>query len=422
MGSRFVPGYNFHHDESVTSRQLMTRLTRNLLIIGALVLLTVVGVWVLFQTTTRGALIRAESLRFRRLQVGRVEKEGAYRFYYITNRGVGTGGGELADRFSNTRVEGLRFGSFDAKIKPSLGLTAVFDPGKWFRNKEISIRDERELERAEFIEQLQGVIRDSPHRSLLVLVHGYKEQFPSALRKTAFVSHILDINTPVLLFDWPGDQPGTPIAAYRRAVEVAEASGTELAQTLELVIREIQPERLWLIANSMGGQVVADAFGLLYQEADLADLQTEFEDVVLTAPDVDLDEFNNQFKREISALTQHLTVYVSSNDRALLASRIVNRGRRRGESTVDSRSVDQEQLEEAIRVAELIEPDSDLITLVDVTPVNRTINFHNFYLESPEVYNDLYLRLVNPDTPHNRVLYPIQSRDGSIYWVLTHGP
>jgi len=72
-------------------------------------------------------------------------------------------------------------------------------------------------------------------------------------------------------------------------------------------------------------------------------------------------------------------------------------------------------------MAELIEPDSDLITLVDVTPVNRTINFHNFYLESPEVYNDLYLRLVNPDTPRNRVLYPIQSRDGSIYWVLTRG-
>ena len=399
----------------------MTRIKRNLLIVAALVLLGVVGVWVLFQMTTRGALLRAESFQFRRMQVARLEKEGAYRFYYVTNRGLGTDGTTLEGRFGNQREGQLRFGSFDAQIEPSLGLRAVFDPGKWFRNEEIDIRDEQELDQTEFVEQLQGMIRDSPHQSLLVIVHGYREQFPSALRKTAFVSHVLDINTPVLLFDWPGDQPGTPIPAYRRAVEIAEASGAELALALELVIREIQPDRLWLVANSMGGQVVAEAFGLLHQEADLADAQTELEDVVLMAPDVDLDEFDNQFKREISALAQHLTVYVSSNDRALLASRIVNRGQRRGESTLDSRNVDQEQLEEAIRMAELIEPDSDLIALVDVTPVNRTINFHNFYLESPEVYNDLYLRLVNPDTPRNRVLYPIQSRDGSIYWVLTRG-
>ena len=83
--------------------------------------------------------------------------------------------------------------------------------------------------------------------------------------------------------------------------------------------------------------------------------------------------------------------------------------------------MDQGQLEEAIRLAELIEPDSELITLVDVTPVNRTINFHNFYLESPEVYNDLFLRLVDSETPSNRVLYPIRSREGSTYWVLTRG-
>ncbi|MGB5999480.1 MAG: alpha/beta fold hydrolase, partial [Thermoanaerobaculia bacterium] len=282
-------------------------------------------------------------------------------------------------------------------------------------------REEREIERIELVRQLREMIRDSPHRSLLVIVHGYREQFPSALRKTAFVSHVLDINTPVLLFDWPGDQPGGPMAAYRSAVEVAEASGAELAQTLELIIREVQPERLWLVANSMGGQVVADAFSLLYRQADLADAEVEIEDVVLTAPDVGLDEFDNQFKEEISALTRHLTVYVSSNDRALLASRIVNRGMRRGESTLDSRDVNQEQLEEAIRLAELIEPDSDLITLVDVTPVNRTINFHNFYLESPEVYDDMFLRFINPETPRTRVLYPIHSREGSVYWVLTRG-
>jgi esterase/lipase superfamily enzyme len=206
------------------------------------------------------------------------------------------------------------------------------------------------------------------------------------------------------------------LSGYRRARRVAEASGAELARTLELIIRVIQPESLWLIANSMGGQVVADAFGQLYKKADLADAETEIEDVVLTAPDVDHDEFDNQFKQEITALAKNLTVYVSSNDRALLMSRIINRGRRRGESTLSP-----DQLEEALRVADLVDPDSELITLVDVTPVNRTRNFHNFSLETPEFFDDLYLRLTNSEPPRSRLIYQVQAPNGVVYWVLTRG-
>jgi hypothetical protein len=88
----------------------------------------------------------------------------------------------------------------------------------------------------------------------LVVVHGYRETFPSALRKTAFLSHVLDIDTPVLLFDWPGDQ-GASLSGYRRARRVAAASGAELAAALGWCGAG-RPERIWIIANSLGGQVV----------------------------------------------------------------------------------------------------------------------------------------------------------------------
>ena len=166
----------------------------------------------------------------------------------------------------------------------------------------------------------------------------------------------------------------------------------------------------------MGAQVVVDAFSLLYQDEEFADLDREIEHVVLTAPDVDHQQFNQQFKRELSTLARHLTVYVSSNDRALLVSRLVNRGRRRGESTLSP-----DQLDEAIRISELTEPGSDLVSLVDVTPVNRTRNFHNFSLETPEFFDDLYLRLTNPEMPNSRPIYRIQTSDGAVYSVLTRG-
>jgi esterase/lipase superfamily enzyme len=397
----------------------MTSFKRRILFGMALVVLVLLGlgVWLYFNffASTSTALRHAEVFLFRRMKVAQLAGQGNYRFFFVTNRRLESNDRPLKERFGKEREEILKFGYFDTRIQPSLGLGMLINATEWFQNEEIQLKTVQALEQAAFVEQVRKLIQDSPYRSLLVVVHGFREAFPSALRKTAFLSHVLDVDSPVLLFDWPGNQ-GSSLSGYRQARRVAEASGAELAHTLELIIRDIQPDRLWLIANSMGAQVVVDAFGLLYQEADLADTETEIENVVLTAPDVDHDEFNNQFKREIKALARNLTVYVSSNDRALLMSRIINRGKRLGESTLNP-----DQLEEAVRVANLVEPGSALITLVDVTPVNRTRNFHNFSLETPEFFDDLFLRLTNTDTPRSRPIYRVEAPNGAVYWVLTRG-
>ena len=155
----------------------------------------------------------------------------------------------------------------------------------------------------------------------------------------------------------------------------------------------------------MGGQVVVDAFSELYELGHFADVENEFDHIVMTAPDVDHQQFNDRSKREIHSMANDLTVYVSSNDRALLMSRLINRGLRAGESTLSP-----DQLDEAASISRLLEPDSEMITLVDVTPVNRTRNFHNFSLETPEFYDDLFLRLtLDESTPPNRLIYPVKT-------------
>ena len=396
----------------------MTRLKKRILFGTLFLVLILVALVAFFYRPTRMALERAEAFQFRRMLVTKMSGQNSYRFFYVTNRRFENEEGPVEERFGNQRGEALTFGLFDTEIKPSLGIGMLIDPTDWFQNEEIQLRRVQLLDQSEFITQIRQQVQASSFRSLLVNVNGFRERFPSALRKTAFLSHVLDIDSPVLVFDWPGDQGSTP-RGYRRAQRIASESGTELARTLELIIRQVRPERLWLVANSMGGQVVVHAFSILYREADLSDAQTEIENVVLTAPDVDKEEFTNQFKQEIAAIARNLTVYVSSNDRALLMSRILNRGRRLGESTLDPRNPDQ--VEEATRIFDLIEPNNSLITLVDVTPVNRTRNFHNFSLETPTFFDDLYLRLVNVDMPRSRPEYRIETPEGRIYWVLTRG-
>ena len=365
--------------------------------------------------STEAAIRHAEAFIFRRMTVAQLAEQGVYRFFYTTNRRAGAEDAPIVERFGTEREDSLKFGVFDAAIRPSLGLGMFINPTEWFQNEEIQLQNVESVGQADFVAQLRKQVDSSPDRGLLVVVHGFREAYKSALGKTAFVGHVLDINAPVMLFDWPGNQ-GSSLSGYRRARQVAEASGAELAATLRMIIEEVQPERLWLIANSMGGEVVAHAFSEMHQDPTLADAETEIEDVVFTAPDVSHEQFDQQFKEEINALAKNLTVYVSSNDRALIVSRLINRGARRGESTLSP-----EQFDEAVRVAELVDPDSELVTLVDVTPVNRTRNFHNFSLETPEFFDDLFLRLINPETPRSRTIYQVETPEGAVYSVLTRG-
>jgi esterase/lipase superfamily enzyme len=396
----------------------MILLSRRATVVALLAIGLLIAIGVTFQLTTERALSHAEAFQFRRMLVSRQGEQNVYRFFYATNRNMDGSEGPIEARFGSSREPGLRFGLFDTVIEPSLGIGMLVDPTDWFQNEEIQLREVRSLERQELVAELRSQVEASPYRSLLVSVNGFRERLPSALRKGAFLAHVLDIDTPVLVFDWPGDQGSTP-RGYRRAQAVARESGQELAETLELIIREVEPERLWLVANSMGAEVVVGAFTILHQMHDQADLETKIEDVVLTAPDVSHAEFGARFSDEIDSLTDHLTVYVSSNDRALLMSRVLNRERRLGESTVDPANPDQAQ--EAMRALELVESSRGHVTLVDVTPINRTRNFHNFSLETPEFFDDLYLRLTNTETPRSRLQYRVRTPGGAEYWVLTRG-
>jgi len=396
----------------------MSTLKRRLIIGIAFAVVILLGVAAFFYRPTRLALERAESFQFRRMQVTQQDQQGTYRFFFITNRTLPGEDGPVEERFSNVRKDSLTFGLFDTEIEPALSIGMLVNPTDWFQNEAIQLKRVEILARDGFLEQLRDQVARSPFRSILININGFRERFPSALGKTAFLGHVMDIDSPVVTFDWPGNQGSSP-RGYMRAQRTASESGAALAQSLRLINEHVKPDRIWIVANSMGAQVVVHAFTDLYKNPDYADMEPEIENVVLTAPDVDRSRFNGQFKQEISALSQYLTVYVSSNDRALLMSRILNRGKRLGESTFSPDNANDFQT--ASDIYTMMDPDEKLVTMVDVTPINRTRNFHNFSLETPEFFDDLYLRLVNEGIVGSRTEYRVETPDGRGYSILTRG-
>src|SRR5262245_41204522 len=338
-----------------------------------------------------------------------------FRFFYATNRD--------ANDEATFQGEGSKLGSeipagtCDVRISPYLPIA----PRVWFDTRQMEWAGRTALSQDEAIARLRAAVRGSPHKSLLVVVWGFRDWFRSAALKTAYTAYVLDVNTPVLLVDWPGNQ-GEGRSGYLASREVAGKSAPDLGRVLVRVLRETGAEHVWLLGSSLGCQTICDAFAWLDTQPDLIKDLPKVDHVVLSAPDVAADAFDDKFADRIKARSRHLTAYVSSNDRALLMSHWINRARRLGRlaevSVPPEERTDQYQFEEAQELLDLQAKGLRDISIVDATPINRTRNLHHFFTDSPEFFDDLYRQLLQPENMLSRPLHVVQEGDGRTYWIL----
>ena len=104
-----------------------------------------------------------------------------------------------------------------------------------------------------------------------------------------------------------------------------------------------------------------------------------FHEVVLTAPDIDADVFRRDLAPVIVAAADRVTLYASSNDEALIASRAVHGYRRAGDSGENV----------------VVVPGVDT---VDVSNVDTSLIGHCYYGNNRTVLADLF-ELIHSSTP-----------------------
>lgn len=342
-------------------------------------------------------------------------KEGLFQFFYVTNRKNNDDtfngrGNELADVIST--------GTFDVEISPYMPIL----PFVWFDTNYMKWKGRKELTDDQFRSDLHQAVIGSSNKSVLVIVWGFRDWFLSAALKTAYSAYVLDINTPVVLFDWPGNQ-SEGFRGYAASQQMAKESARDLAKLLSTLMRDKEVESIWIMGSSLGCQTICDSFTWLIEERDLAQGRSKIAHVVLSAPDVSTQSFDEKFRENIQALSEHLTAYVSSNDQALLMSHWINREARLGrlaEATVppDERK-GQYEFEEALELLDLKDKGANNISVVDATPINRLRNLHHFFTDSPEFFDDLYQRLLQPDDIVSRRLHSVRvGPQERSYWIL----
>lgn len=331
--------------------------------------------------------------------------------FYATTRGHQKDSEKMLP-FGSSLSDKTSLGRTSIKIDPAVKVGKML-PEKLKTSGRMGVESIDMMDDERFMEELTAAVEASPDKSLFILVFGYKDNFEETAIKAGWFAYMLDVNTPVLLFDWPGDQP-VSIRGYNKARRYAEASGPALGKLITRIEREIKPEKLWLKGSSLGCETICDAFEYMYRYDDMRDDEAEFAKVIFAAPDVSEDDFKEKFARHILAFSEMLTVYVSSHDDALLMSEMIT-----GQKKLGRQRVKEPAQAEAAKDLLLIKSQNPgRLTVIDVTPINDSSFHHGYYLECPEFFDDLYARIKGKGSSGNRRLYLLKYKGEVDYWVL----
>lgn len=338
-----------------------------------------------------------------------------FQFFYTTNR---ANVHETFEEQGNVLGSERLTGTFDVLISPYMAI----EPFAWFDKSKMEWKERKALDPDLFHLKLKQAIQNSPQKSILIIVWGFRDWFRSAALKTAYTAYVLDINTPVLLFDWPGNQ-GEGVRGYAASQRVATASASDLGHVLAKILKETGAEKVWLMGSSLGCQTVCDSLAWLAVHSNTYQAFSKIDHVILSAPDVSAQAFNEKFSETIQALSRHLTAYVSSNDRALLMSHWLNGERRLGRKAEilvpPENRISEYEFEEALELLELKAKGAKNISIVDATPINFLRNLHHFFTDSSVFFDDLYQRLLQPEDIVSRRLHSVHTnRRGANYWIL----
>lgn len=151
-------------------------------------------------------------------------------------------------------------------------------------------------------------------RDVLVYVHGFNTSYDEARYRLAQIVADARFTGVPVLFTWPSRQK---LLAYGSDKESATASRDALEDLLTDIAATPGVGRVNVLAHSMGTWLAMEA---LRQRAiaGQADLGGKLGEVMLAAPDIDLEVFRAQMARLKGA--GHVSILASNDDRALSVS------------------------------------------------------------------------------------------------------
>jgi len=231
-------------------------------------------------------------------------------------------------------------------------------------------------------------------RVAVIFVHGYNVSFENAAAHAAQIGFDLSVKGAMAFFSWPSQGALNRYSADEATIEASEPF---IARFIEDFVTTSGAQKVHIIAHSMGNRGVLRAIDRIANKAQ-KHTGVLIGQVILAAADVDADTFRNLCGAYVR-VSRRTTLYVSSRDRAVEASRWLHDFARAG-----------------LLPPIMIVPGIDTI---NVTNADLTTLGHGYVADARGVLEDMHQLLVHDAPPSRRfALRQGETDAGERYWII----
>ncbi|WPD21852.1 MAG: alpha/beta hydrolase [Candidatus Electrothrix scaldis] len=229
---------------------------------------------------------------------------------------------DVSDYFGGKIGRKISYGTASVSIPRDHKMGELEKPSIWrleFRQdpeEHVVLLGISELPTQRFYERISQRIKNSEGKKAFIFIHGYNVTFEDAARRTAQMAYDLAFDGAPIFYSWPSHGKLFKYAADEENIRWSERN---IEDFLLDFTKKSDAESIYLVAHSMGNRGLTRAYVSLLQKKP--ELHSRFKEVILAAPDIDVDIFTRDIVPIMAESSVPVTLYVSANDKALEASR-----------------------------------------------------------------------------------------------------
>lgn len=320
------------------------------------------------------------------------------RVFFGTDRNL-TGSDKPDKKFGIKRSD-LSYGSCEISIPRDHRMGELEAPSIWrleFREdpvRHVVLLDAVSGPKDKIFAELATRVQASAKNSAFIFVHGYNVTFEDAARRTAQMSYDLGFDGAAVFYSWPSQ--GT-VAGYTIDEANIEWAQAHLKSFLRDLLDRSNIDNLYVIAHSMGNRALTRAMATVLVE-DPA-LKQRLTEIILTAPDIDAEVFKQDIAPALTNAGRPVTLYASSEDLALVASKKIHGYPRAGDSGT------------GLVIAPGIET-------IDATAADTSLLGHSYFAESRSVLSDIFYLIGSGQRAKERFGLREIDIEAGRYWVF----
>jgi len=233
---------------------------------------------------------------------------------------------------------------------------------------------------------------EEEEKQALIFIHGFNTSFDDAAIRATQLSVDLNHSGVTAFFSWASQAKALSYLSDEATIQYTEKY---LTKFLTDFATKSGANRIHIVAHSMGNRALLEAVNRIQKE----NLNIKFGQIILAAPDVDADVFE-ELAEAYSIVSEQTTLYVSDKDKAVSLSKWIHAYNRVG-----------------------FTPPVAVVNRINTIKIEGNVNLlelgHGYFASHKALLSDIY-QLINFNLDANNRDYLIPKRVDNInnYWKL----